>query len=96
MVAKNVGASASAIWAHDQISEKISRARIGGKVLSNLLMPSGEDLGVVAKFAKAWNDADCPTGPSRILQSLHGMEQSFAEMKSRLEVILMLFVSTHS
>ena len=93
---KNVGASTSTTWAHDQLSDKISRAQIGGKVLSNLLTPSGEDLGVAAKFVKAWNEAACPTGPSRILLSLHGMEQSFAKMKGRLEVILMLFAFAHT
>ena len=93
---KSIGASASTTRAHDQISEKISHARIAGKVFPNLLTPSGKDLGVAAKFVKAWNDADCPSGPSRVLQSLQSMEHSFAETKRRLEVTPTLLAFTYS
>ena len=95
---KNVEASASASTTrvHDQISEKISHARIAGKVFPDLLMPSGEDLDVAAKFAKAWNDADCPTWPSRVLHSLQSMEDSFAETKCHLEVTPTLLAFTYS
>ena len=93
---KNVGASASTTQAHDQLSEKISHARIAAKVFPNLLTPRGEDLGVAAKFVKAWNDADCPTGPSRVLQSLHNMEHSFDEMKRCLEVTHILPIFSYS
>ena len=105
---KNVGASASTTRAHDQISEKINRARISGQVFPNLLTPSGEDLGAAAKFFKAWNAVDWPEGssvsaaaahpavPSRVLQSLHVAETSVAETKHLLEVILLPFAFTYS
>ena len=48
---------------------------------------------MTAKFVKAWNDADFPTGPSQILESLQGMENSFAEIKGRLEVTPTLLAS---
>ena len=50
---KNVGAYVSTTRAHDQISEKIGHARIAGKVFPNVLTPSGDDLGMAAKFVKA-------------------------------------------
>ena len=91
---KNPAASASSTRGHEQLSQKISHARLASKVLPNLLTPNGKGLGQMAKFVKAWNDADFPAGPSLTAESLQGMENSFCKLKNRLEVSPTLLASS--
>ena len=93
---QNPAASGSSSRVHNQLNKKISRARLGSKVLPNLVTPGGVELGQMAKFVKAWNDADCPDGPSLTAKSLQGVEDSLTKLKGQLEVtITSCSLSTH-
>jgi len=83
--------------AHDQLSEMITRARQSGQVLQTLRTPSGDNLGSAEEFVKAWNAADLaedfsttssphPAGPSRMVQSLHSVQDSVNAAKLVFEV----------
>ena len=85
---KNDGASGSQIQGHEQLNKKISRARLGSKVLPNLVTHGGAELGQMAKFGKAWNDADCPDGPSLTVECMKGVEDSLSDLKCHLEVTI--------
>ena len=78
---KTDSASGSQTRGHEQLHKKISRARLGSRVLPNLLTPSGAELGEMTRFVKAWNDVDCPDGPSLTVDFLQGLEESLAELK---------------
>ena len=84
----NPAASGSASRVHDQLNKKISRARLGSKVLQNLVTPGGAELGPMAKFVKALNDADCPDGPTYTAECMKGMEESLSEFWAHLEVTI--------
>ena len=79
-------ASGSQNRGHEQLNKKISRTRLGSRVLPNLVTRGGAELGLRAKFVKAWNDVDCPDGPSPTVDFLQGLEESLAELKGQLEV----------
>ena len=79
----NPVASGSASRVHNQLNKKICRARLGSKVLPNLVTPGGAELGQTAKFVKAWNDADCPDGPSLTVESQQGLEESLTKLKGQ-------------
>ena len=81
-------ASGPSTRGHEQFSKKISLARLGSKVLPNLITPGGVGLGQMAKYVKAWNDADCPAGPSLTAESMQGVEDSLSELKGHLEVTI--------
>ena len=78
---KTDSASSSQTRGHEQLNKKISRARLGSRVLPNLLTPGGAELGEMTRFVKAWNDVDCPDGPSLTVDFLQGLEESLAELK---------------
>ena len=93
---KTESVSASHTRGHEQLNKKISRARLGSRVLPNLLTPGGVELGEMTRIAKAWNDVDCPNGPSLTWNILQGLEGSVAELKDQLEVIsTSCLLSTH-
>ena len=75
-------ASGSQTRGHEQLNKKISHARLGSRVPRW----SESELGPMAKFVKAWNDVDCPDGPSLTVDFLQGIEESLAELKGQLEV----------
>lgn len=99
VASKQVSATPPATRVHDQLSEKITFARLSGQVLPNLRTPSGDNLGSAEQFVKAWNAADLaegssttasphPAGPSRMFQSLHSVQASVAEANRVFEVTL--------
>ena len=93
---KTDGASGSQTRGHEQLNKKISRARLGSRVLPNLVTPGGVELGQMAKFVKAWNEVDCPDGPSLTVECLKGLEDSLSDLKSHLEVTATpCFLLTH-
>ena len=79
-------ALASHTESHEVLKKKISRARLSSKVLPNLRMPGGAELGEMTRYVQAWNDVDCPDGPSLSWDILRGLEESVAELKDQLEV----------
>ena len=79
-------ALASHTESHEVLKKKISHVRLGSKVMLNLRTPSGADLRDMTRFVKAWNDVDCPDGPSLSWDILQGLEESVAKLKDQLEV----------
>ena len=108
VASKQVPAPPPTTRAHDQRSDMIRCAQIGGQVLPNLCTPSGDNLDSVKPFVRAWNAADLaddssastavanPAGPSQVLLSLHYVHTSVAEAKRFLEVILLTLAFTSS
>ena len=99
VASKQVSATPPATRVHDQLSEKITLARLSGQVLPNLRTPSGDNLGSAEQFVKAWNAADLAegssttasphlAGPSRMFQSLHTVQASIVDANRVLEVTL--------
>ena len=40
----------------------------------------------MTRFVQAWNDAECPSGPSLSWDILKGIEDSVTDLKEQLEV----------
>ena len=57
-------ASASHLKGHEILKEKLTRAQLSSKVLPQLRTLGGAELGEMTRFVQAWNDVDCPQGPS--------------------------------
>ena len=84
---KKEAASASHLKSHEVLKEKLTRARLSSKVLPQLCTPGGAELGDMTRFVQAWNDVDCPQGPSLSWNILQGIEHSVTELQEQLEVI---------
>ena len=41
----------------------------------------------MTRFVQAWNDVDCPQGPSLSWNILQGIEHSVTELQEQLEVL---------
>ena len=80
-------ASASHLEGHEVLKKKINQARLSNKVLPKLVTPGGAELGDMTRFVQAWNDADCPDGPSLSGDILKGIEDSVTNLKEQLKVI---------
>ena len=61
---KSDPASASLPKSQELLKEKRTRVRLSSKVLPELRTPGGAELGDLTWFVEAWNDMDCPEGPS--------------------------------
>ena len=83
---KSESASASHTQSHEVLKKKISRAWLGSKVLPTLRTPGGAELGEMTRYLQAWNDVDCPEGPSLSWDILQGLEESVGELKDQQEV----------
>ena len=81
---KTESASASHAQSHEVLKKKISRARLGSKVLPSLRTPGGTELGEMTRFVQAWNEVDCPEGPSLSWDILQGLEETFADLKDQI------------
>ena len=79
-------ASAPHLKSHELLKEKLTRARLSSRVLPHLRTPGGAELGDMTRFVQAWNDVDCPEGPSLSWDILKGIEHSVNELPEQLEV----------
>ena len=80
-------ASRSHLKGHEILKEKLTHARLSRKVLPQLRTPGGAELGDMTRFVQAWNNVDCPKGPSLTRDILKGIEHSVSELQEQLEVI---------
>ena len=79
--------SASHLSGHEVLKEKLTCSRLSSKVLPQLRTPGGAELDEMTRFVQAWNDVDCPDGPSLSWDILKGIEDSVSDLKEQLEVI---------